>query len=61
MLSRGPRLRIHEEAPYAGTERLQDRLDAILDKITREGQDSLTREEQEFLKDASRRHQQRRR
>ena len=72
-LPRGPRLRIHQprgEEPYSSPRReaepraddaqMQDRLDAILDKITREGKDSLSREEQRFLEDASRRYQQRR-
>lgn len=55
---RKPRLKVHEpsereEAP------LQERVDAILEKIHREGESSLSREERNTLEEASRRYQRR--
>lgn len=58
-LKRRPKLRVHE--PAARDENLTDQLDRILDKISREGQASLTSQERETLEEASRRYQQRRR
>ena len=55
---RRPRLRIHE--PSTAERNLNQKVDAILEKISREGKDSLTREERRTLEDASRRYQRRR-
>lgn len=57
-LKRRPKLRVHE--PPARDENLADQLDRILDKISREGQASLTPQERDTLEEASRRYQQRR-
>jgi membrane associated rhomboid family serine protease len=65
-----PKFRIHrepeeeEEAPaddYLSTSRLQQRVDQLLEKISRSGESSLTDDERQFLSDASRRYQQQRR
>jgi hypothetical protein len=70
MPRRGPKLRVHREereeddAPaddYMTTGRLQQRVDQLLAKISATGEGSLTEEERQFLADASRRYQQRRR
>jgi membrane associated rhomboid family serine protease len=58
-LRRKPRLRVHSAED--DEEDLARRLDRILDKINREGQDSLTKEERRTLERASRRYQQKRR
>lgn len=55
-----PKLRIHRETPRDGGD-LEERLDRILEKIHREGEASLSREERNILEEASRRAQQRRR
>jgi len=59
---RGPKLRVHseevdEDRPKAD---LGKQVDEILEKISREGEASLTREERRTLEDASRRYRQRR-
>jgi membrane associated rhomboid family serine protease len=71
MPMRGPKFRIHrepeedeEESPpddYLTTGRVQQRVDQILEKISRTGESSLTEEERQFLAEASRRYQQQRR
>lgn len=53
-----PKLRVHEPDRE---ESLTDQVDRILEKITREGEQSLTAQERHILEDASRRYQQRRR
>jgi membrane associated rhomboid family serine protease len=66
---RGPKLRVHREAEeveepvddYLTTGRIQQRVDQLLEKISRSGESSLTTEERQFLADASRRYQQQRR
>jgi len=58
-LRRKPRLKVHDP-PDREERPLQDRVDAILDKINREGEASLTREERSTLEEASRRYQRRR-
>lgn len=59
LFRRKPRLKVHE--PREQEERpLQERVDAILEKISREGESSLTREERNTLEEASRRYQRRR-
>jgi hypothetical protein len=64
-----PRLRVHvpDEEPAgqdslsgAGESPLVDEVDRILAKITREGKDSLTRQERRTLENASRQYQRRR-
>jgi membrane associated rhomboid family serine protease len=55
-----PRLRVHDPRPDGGGERFDDRVDTILDKVSREGIDSLSAEERQMLEDASRRYQRRR-
>jgi len=55
-----PKLRIHREAPPEEGD-LEDRVDRILEKITRDGEASLSREERRTLEEASRRAQQKRR
>jgi len=52
-----PKLRVHEPDRE---ENLSDQLDRILEKISREGEASLTAQERRTLEDASRRYQQRR-
>jgi membrane associated rhomboid family serine protease len=54
-----PRLRLHR--PEDAERELNERVDQILEKISREGESSLTRAERRILEDASRRYQQRRR
>jgi membrane associated rhomboid family serine protease len=54
-----PRLRVHNAEDEE--EDLARRLDRILEKINREGQDSLTKEERRTLERASRKYQQKRR
>jgi membrane associated rhomboid family serine protease len=72
MPGRGPKFRIHRESDeedadqpppddYLTTGRIQERVDQLLAKISREGESSLTDEERQFLQDASRRYQQQRR
>ncbi len=71
MPGRGPKFRIHRESDeevdespvddYLTTGRIQERVDQLLEKISREGESSLTDEERQFLQDASRRYQQHRR
>ncbi|MDZ7619880.1 MAG: rhomboid family intramembrane serine protease [Patescibacteria group bacterium] len=58
---RSPRLRVHRpEVDEADSdESLHDEVDRILEKITREGEASLTRRERRVLQDASRRYQER--
>jgi hypothetical protein len=58
LLRRKPRLKVHEPSEREETP-LQERVDAILEKIHREGEASLTREERRTLEDASRRYQRR--
>ena len=53
-----PKLRVHEPEME---ENLNDQVDRILEKISREGESSLTAQERRTLEDASRRYQQRRR
>ncbi|HVX14386.1 MAG TPA: rhomboid family intramembrane serine protease [Pirellulales bacterium] len=53
-----PKLRVHEPDR---DESLSDQVDRILEKISREGEASLTAQERRTLEDASRRYQQRRR
>ncbi len=63
------KLRVHDadaekgEPPddYLTTGKIQKRVDQLLEKISREGEASLTAEERQFLADASRRYQQQRR
>lgn len=52
-----PKLRVHEPQH---DENLSDQVDRILEKISREGEASLTTQERRTLEDASRRYQQRR-
>ena len=62
----GPRLKVHREAEeaeepaddYLTTGRIQQRVDQLLEKISRSGEASLTAEERQFLAEASRRYQQ---
>lgn len=54
-----PKLRVHE--PEAREENLASQVDRILEKISREGESSLSAKERQILEDASRRYQQRRR
>lgn len=67
---RGPKLKVHRDVDdegdvpaddYLTTGRLQQRVDQLLEKISRSGEGSLTEEERQFLADASRRYQQQRR
>ena len=58
-LRRKPRLRVHNAED--DEDDLGRRVDRILEKINREGQDSLTRDERRTLEKASRRYQQKRR
>jgi hypothetical protein len=55
-LPRGPKLKVHREPPE---ESLEKELDAILEKIGREGEASLTARERATLAEASRRYQRR--
>jgi len=54
-----PRLRIHD--PDKEARDLSKQVDAILEKISREGEESLTKKERKTLEQASRHYQQRRR
>lgn len=54
-----PKLRVHE--PETREENLASQVDRILEKISREGEASLSAKERRVLEDASRRYQQRRR
>jgi membrane associated rhomboid family serine protease len=56
-----PQLRVHEPDEEDQPPDLSARVDAILEKISRQGESSLTPEERQTLEDASRRYQQRRR
>lgn len=57
-----PKLRVHRPDPAPRSEdNLPSRVDAILEKISRSGQDSLTPEERSILENASRHYQQQRR
>jgi rhomboid family protein len=53
-----PKLRVHDPDKNAGD--LNRQVDAILEKISREGEASLTKKERKTLEEASRRYQQRR-
>lgn len=53
-----PKLRVHD--PERKDEDLSHRVDEILEKISRKGEESLTREERRILETASRRYQRRR-
>ena len=53
-----PKLRLH--SPEEDDRLLSERVDSILEKISREGEASLTKEERRTLEDASRRYQRRR-
>lgn len=53
---RRPKLRIHRSADEASREEIEDRVDRLLEKISRQGEASLTEAEREFLADASRRY-----
>lgn len=55
-----PKLRVHEPGPENDHD-LDQRVDAILEKISRDGEASLTHDERRFLEEASRRFQKRRR
>ena len=55
---RRPKLKLH--APEQDDLLLGERVDAILEKISREGEASLTKDERRVLEDASRRYQKRR-
>jgi membrane associated rhomboid family serine protease len=54
----GPKLRIHD--PDKDVRDLNRQVDAILEKISRQGEASLTKKERKTLEEASRRYQQRR-
>jgi membrane associated rhomboid family serine protease len=54
----GPKLRLHD--PQVDQQRLSEEVDRILEKISREGEDSLTRKERRTLENASRQYQKRR-
>lgn len=56
---RRPKLRVHSPRENA-SESLDDRVDAVLDKVARQGIDSLSASERKLLEDASRRYQRRR-
>jgi membrane associated rhomboid family serine protease len=58
MVTRRPKLKLH--APEQDDELLSQRVDEILEKIHREGEASLTKDERRVLEDASRRYQKRR-
>lgn len=55
-----PKLRVHQEEDDVPTDPDDKQLDAVLAKIQREGQDSLTASERRVLQRASRRYKQRR-
>ncbi|HEY4309272.1 MAG TPA: rhomboid family intramembrane serine protease [Pirellulales bacterium] len=54
-----PQLRVHDPR-LDGGESLEARVDALLDKVSRQGIDSLSDSERKMLEDASRRYQRRR-
>lgn len=56
-----PRPKLHVHEPEAREDSLASQVDRILEKISREGESSLTAKERRILEDASRRYQQRRR
>jgi membrane associated rhomboid family serine protease len=56
---RGPKLKIHN--PDTARPDLSKQVDEILEKISREGESSLTRQERKTLEEASRQYQRRRR
>lgn len=56
--ARRPKLKLH--SPEQDDELLSQRVDEILEKISREGEASLTKDERRVLEDASRRYQKRR-
>lgn len=58
-LRRGPKLRIHD--PDSRERDLSRQVDQILEKISREGEDSLTRKERQILQKASREYQEKKR
>ncbi|HVC99133.1 MAG TPA: rhomboid family intramembrane serine protease [Pirellulales bacterium] len=58
MFQRRPKLRVHEAPPRE--EDIGRQVDRILEKITREGEASLSQAERQTLEEASRRYQQRR-
>ncbi len=55
---RRPKLKLH--SPEQDDESLSRRVDEILEKISREGEASLSKDERRVLEDASRRYQKRR-
>jgi membrane associated rhomboid family serine protease len=57
---RRPKFTIHREEPDE-TQNLSQRVDEILEKISRQGESSLSDEERRILQDASKKYQQRRR
>ncbi|MBX7075386.1 MAG: rhomboid family intramembrane serine protease [Pirellulales bacterium] len=57
LFKRGPKLRVHRPEEDAD---LSARVDRVLEKISREGEASLTRAERKLLESASRKYQQRR-
>ncbi len=66
-LKRHPQLRVHTPEAEGSSEiehtipaSVEERLDALLEKITRHGEGSLTQEERNFLSEASRRYRDRR-
>jgi hypothetical protein len=54
LFKRQPKLRIHQPEEQAVPEKLQAEADRILEKIHREGQDSLTAKERKVLEEYSR-------
>jgi membrane associated rhomboid family serine protease len=54
---RGPKLRVHD--PGSREKKQEDQVDEILAKISREGEESLTKKERRVLEEASRRAQRR--
>jgi membrane associated rhomboid family serine protease len=58
-LKPGPKLRVHD--PEEKEREVNEQVDAILQKIQQQGQESLTRKERRILEDASRRYQQKHR
>jgi hypothetical protein len=57
-----PRLRVHDpERESRSSRELSEEVDRILEKISREGESSLTRKERRILENASREYQKRRR
>jgi membrane associated rhomboid family serine protease len=56
-----PKLKVHDPGGRPAGDNLDERVDQVLEKIHRQGESSLTREERRILEEASRRFQQRRR